>query len=133
MRSTDYRDLLTHYSAKCAEEAFEDLKPEAVEWLYDAAHWEHGDSAHKATREILVAAVELLTARDGSERFVTALADLRRAAGNLRWDYADQRANEYVAEADDEIRDRNADETDRAWEEDAENRALEAYNAALRG
>src|SRR5574343_1428076 len=129
MRSTDYRDLLDHYAGKAAAEAFEDSKPEALAWLLEAAHDEYGDHAHKATQEILFAAVELLTARDGSEQFTHALAYLRRAAGNLRAEYADQRADQYVAQADDEIRDHVANEIDRAQEDDV-NRALEAYDAA---
>jgi hypothetical protein len=131
MRTMDRKDQEQHEADELASEAFDRYLPEIEQWVRDAFVGEWGDAAEKAAKGVMWAAVRWFA--DGKNDSWL-IAGLYRSTYLLRDAYVEHASAHglYAAEAADAVNNAISDEAERARDL-ADDRNVDAYNAALRG
>ena len=128
-------DIVSDYADEFAGEGFDKLDEHAWEWLRLANRAEYAEDDAELCEQVLADAISLVNTRIGTEQYDAALAKLRRTLDGLRLSYVDFAHDNglYGGKAQDYVSDLDAAAAEDAWERDRDDRALEAYEAGIRG
>jgi hypothetical protein len=122
MRTMDRKDQEQHEADELASEAFDRYLPEIEQWVRDAYCGEWGLNAENSAKQVMWAAVR------------GKILQLKHAVSDLREAYVEHASAHglYAVEAADAVNNAISDEAERQ-RDIADDRNVDAYNAALRG